>query len=305
MNIARGDNAPSCPPQDRNPKKPRLRLPRLSCDAHFHVFGPRDIFPFAPDRTFTPQDAPKKELFRLHRFLGFERGIFVQSGCHGSDHAVVMDLLAAGQEHYRAVGLIDPSCPKDELMRLHIAGMRGVRFHFFSHLGPPTPLADIRCVVGMVAPLGWHIAIHVGGRGILEQYDFITSIDAPVVIDHIGRLDIGEGIGGEAFSALRRLLDRGNVWVKLSGTDRITKQGYPYSDAVPFARLLAEHAPERVVWGTDWPHPNHKAVPNDGELVDLIAEIAPDEKTRHLMLVTNPEKLFDFPPSRMGGSVSL
>lgn len=292
--IARGDNAPACLPHDRNPKKPRLALPPLACDSHFHVFGPRRIFPFAADRTFTPEDAPKEELFALHKLLGLERGVFVQSACHGRDHNVVLDLLAAGQGRYRAVGLIDASVQKAALARYHAAGMCGVRFHFFSHLGPPMPEADIRTVIGRVAPLGWHIAIHTDGKGLLERYDFICAINAPVVIDHIGRIDIDEGLEGEAFTALRRLLDRGNVWVKLSGADRISKQGAPFRDAVPFARGLAEHAPERIVWGTDWPHPNHTRVPNDGDLVDLIAEIAPDERTRRLMLVDNPARLFGF-----------
>jgi predicted TIM-barrel fold metal-dependent hydrolase len=292
--VARGDNAPACLPQDRNPKKPKLALPPLSCDSHFHVFGPRSAFPFAADRTFTPQDASKEELFALHKFLGFERGVFVQSGAHGGDHAVVLDLLAAGQGRYRAVGLIDASVSDAQLARCHNAGMCGVRFHFFSHLGPPTPKGDIRAVIDRVAPLGWHIAIHVGGQGILEQHDFIASIEAPVVIDHIARIDIGEGLDGQAFTALRRLLDNGNVWVKLSGADRISREGAPYRDAIPFARSLAEHAPERIVWGTDWPHPNHTAVPNDGDLVDLIAEIAPDERTQRLMLVENPARLFGF-----------
>lgn len=294
MTIARGDDAPPCPPPDPNPKKPRLRLPPLSCDAHFHVFGPRRVFPFAVDRTFTPQDAPKEDLFRLHAFLGIARGVFVQSACHGSDHAVVLDLLAAGNGRYRAVGLIKPSIAEEELARLHAAGMCGARFHFFSHLGAPTPQADIRTVIAKIAPLGWHVAVHVGGQGILEQYDFITSIDAPIVIDHVGRIDIGEGLDGKAFTALRRLLDRGNVWVKLSGVDRITKHGPPYRDALPFARNLVEHAPERVVWGTDWPHPNHARVPNDGDLVDLVGEIAVTDELRRLMMVENPAKLFGF-----------
>lgn len=286
--------APACPPPDRHPKKPTLTLPPLSCDAHFHVFGPHAKFHFAADRTFTPQDAPKEELFALHKFLGFERGVFVQSSCHGSDHAVLLDLLTAASDRYRGVALLNPSTPDAEIERLHTAGVCGGRFHFLSHLGAPTPYDDIRAVIAKVAPLGWHIAIHVGGQGGVEQYDFITSIEAPVVIDHVGRIDIGEGLNGEAFTALRRLLDRGNVWVKLSGIDRITKQTYPYADAVRFARALADYAPERVVWGSDWPHPNHFAVPNDGELVNLIAEIAPDEATRHKMLVENPAKLFGF-----------
>ena len=295
MTIRPDDLTPTIMPPDPNPKKPRLKLPPLACDSHFHVFGPHAKFPYAPNRPFTPTDASKEDLFRLHTLLGFERGVFVQSTAHGSDHRALVDLLAAGQGRYRGVALLEPTTPQAEVDRLDAAGVRGVRLHFyFPHLGQPMPKADMRKVIELAEPNGWHIALHVGGNGILEQYEFVTSIDAPVVIDHIGRIDVGEGLHGKAFSVLRRLLDRGNVWVKLSGTDRISKQPYPYADAVPFARDLAAHAPERVVWGTDWPHPNHKAVPNNGDLVDLIAEIAPDAKTRQLMLVDNPAKLFGF-----------
>jgi 2-pyrone-4,6-dicarboxylate lactonase len=294
MAIRPDDLTPTIAPPDPNPKKPRLKLPPHACDSHFHVFGPHDKFPYAPDRPFTPTDAPKEDLFRLHGFLGFERGVFVQPTCHGSDHAALLDLLAAGKGRYRGVALLKPTMPQAEVDRLDDAGVRGVRLHFFPRLGAPMPRDDMRKIIEMVEPNGWHIAIHTGGNGLLELYDFIRSIDAPVVIDHIGRVDVGEGLRGQAFSVLRRLLDTGNIWVKLSGTDRIAKQKYPYADAVPFARDLAAHAPERVVWGTDWPHPNHNAVPNDGELVDLIAEIAPDLRTRQLMLVDNPAKLFGF-----------
>jgi len=208
---------------------------------------------------------------------------------------VLVDLLTAAGGRYRGVALLKVDMPAAEIMRLDGAGVRGIRLHFhFAHLGAPMPRDDMRKIIAAVAPYGWHVAMHLGGQGVVEHYNFIASVDAPVVIDHIGRVDVAEGLNGAAFSALRRLLDRGNVWVKLSGTDRITKQKYPYADAVPFARALADHAPERVVWGTDWPHPNHNAVPNDGELVDLIAEIAPDAKTRQLMLVDNPAKLFGF-----------
>jgi predicted TIM-barrel fold metal-dependent hydrolase len=207
---------------------------------------------------------------------------------------VLVDLLAAGQGRYRGVALLTAQTPRSEIEHLHTAGVCGVRFHFFSHLGKPTPIDDMRAVIGIVAPMGWHIAIHVGGTGVLDQYDFIASIAAPVVIDHIGRVDIAEGLDGRPFAALQRLLDRGNVWVKLSGLDRISKQPPPYRDALPFARRLAEHAPERVVWGTDWPHPNHTAVPRDDLLVDLIPEITPTEKAQRLMLVENPAKLFTF-----------
>jgi 2-pyrone-4,6-dicarboxylate lactonase len=295
MAIRPDDLTPTIPPPDPNPKKPRITLPPLSCDSHFHVFGPHSKFPYAANRPFTPTDAPKEDLFRLHEFLGFQRGVFVQSTCHGTDNRVLVDLLAAGKGRYRGAALLDPSISDAEVERLDDAGVRGVRLHFLTgHLGPPKPREDMLRIIEKVAPYGWHIQMHVGGNNVVDLYEFITTIEAPVVIDHIGRIDIAEGLHGKAFSVLRRLLDRGNIWVKLSGTDRISKQKYPYADAIAFPRDLAAHAPERVVWGTDWPHPNHNAVPNDGELVDLIAEIAPDERARKLMLVDNPAKLFGF-----------
>jgi predicted TIM-barrel fold metal-dependent hydrolase len=295
MAIRPDDLTPTIAPPDPNPKKPALQLPPLSCDSHFHVFGPHSKFPYAANRPFTPADAPKEHLFRLHEFLGFQRGVFVQSTCHGTDNAVLVDLLAAGQGRYRGSALIDPWTPQDEVDRLDDAGVRGVRLHFyFPRGGEPMRRDDMLQVIEKVAPNGWHIEMQFGGQGVLDYYEFITAIEAPVVIDHIGRIDIAEGLKGKTFSVLRRLLDRGNIWVKLSGTDRISKQNYPYADAIAFPRDLAAHAPERVVWGTDWPHPNHNAVPNDGELVDLIAEIAPDARTRQLMLVDNPARLFGF-----------
>ncbi|MFZ3359429.1 MAG: amidohydrolase family protein [Xanthobacteraceae bacterium] len=294
MTIRADDLTPTISPPDPHPKKPSLKLPPLACDSHFHVFGPHNKFPYAPNRPFTPADAPKEGLFRLHAFLGFERGVFVQSTCHGSDHAALVDLLTAGEGRYRGVALVTPAMRQAEVDRLDDAGVRGVRLHFFPRLGAPMSREDMRRVIELVEPNGWHIAIHTGGDGLIELYEFIRAIDATVVIDHIGRVDVDQGLRGQAFSVLCRLLDTGNVWVKLSGTDRISKQKYPYADAVPFARELATHAPERVVWGTDWPHPNHDAVPNDGELVDLIAAIAPDARTRQLMLVDNPTKLFGF-----------
>lgn len=295
MPIDAADLTPTIAPPDPNPKKPRFVLPPLACDSHFHVFGPHAKFPYAANRPFTPADAPKEDLFRLHQFLGFQRGVFVQSTCHGTDNSVLVDLLAAGQGRYRGSALLDAATPDAEIERLDDAGVRGVRLHFLGgHLGTPKPHAEILQIIDKVAPYGWHIQIHTGGHGILDLYDFITAIEATVVIDHIGRIDIAEGLQGKTFSVLRRLLDRGNIWVKLSGTDRISKQSYPYADAIAFPRALAAHAPERVVWGTDWPHPNHAAVPNDGDLVDLIPEIAPDAKTQKLMLVDNPAKLFGF-----------
>ena len=286
---------PTCPPPDPNPMRPRIKLPPLSCDSHFHIFGPGKVFPYAAQRAFTPHDAPKERLFALHAFLGFERGIFVQSSCHGTDHAAVLDALKDAKGRYRGVALLAPGTPAQEVARLNDAGFCGVRFHFLSHLGAAPSYDAMRSVMRLIAPHGWHVAIHVTGRDLLAHLDFINSIEARVVIDHIARLDVTEGVGGAAFAALRRLLDGGRIWVKLSGTDRVSKQAPPFRDAVALARALAEHAPERVVWGTDWPHPNIDAhMPNDGQLVDSIAEIAPAEATRRRMLVDNPAELFGF-----------
>ena len=198
MAIDPNDLTPTIAPPDPHPRKPRIALPPLACDSHFHVFGPHSTFPYAPDRPFTPTDAPKEDLFRLHEFLGFQRGVFVHSTCHGSDHAVLVDMLAAGKGRYRGVALIRPTTPPAEVDRLDDAGVRGVRLHFFaSHLGPPMSRDDMRKVIELVSPYGWHIAMHMGGHGIRENYEFITSIDAAVVIDHIGRIDVGEGLRGQ------------------------------------------------------------------------------------------------------------
>jgi 2-pyrone-4,6-dicarboxylate lactonase len=297
MPIEPNDLTPTIPPHDTNPKKPDIALPRLSCDSHFHVFGPHHEFPYSPARPFTPTDAGKADLFRLHEFLGIQRGVFVNSTAHGRDNRVLIDFLEAGKGRYRGVALIEPTTPDDEIERLDEAGVRGIRLHwYFPHGGAPRSRDDMLGMIEKAAPYGWHIANHVGGNNMVDYYDFIASIEAPVVIDHMARIDIDEGLNGKAFTALKRLLDRGNVWVKLSGADRITKEPHHYERAILFARALAQHAPERIVWGTDWPHPNHKpgAVPNDGELVDLIAEIAPDAKTRQLMMVDNPTRLFGF-----------
>jgi len=297
MPIDPNDLTPTIPPHDTNPKKPNITLPPRSCDSHFHVFGPHHEFPYSPTRPFTPTDAGKADLFRLHELLGIQRGVFVQSTAHGTDNRVLVDFLKAGQGRYRGVALLDPKTPDAEVERLDEAGVRGVRLHwYFPHGGAPRPRDEMLKIIEKASDYGWHIANHVGGSGLVDYYDFISSIEAPVVIDHMGRIDINEGLNGQPFRRLLRLLDRGNVWVKLSGADRIIKHPHSYAEALPFAQALAKHAPERIVWGTDWPHPNHKpgAVPNDGELVDLIAEIAPDTKTRQLMMVDNPTRLFGF-----------
>ncbi len=211
---------PTCPPPDPYPTKPRITLPPRSCDSHYHIFGPAHKLPYAPDRTFTPPEAPKDLQQRLHRFLGITCGVVSRSACHGTDHAAVLDALADLQGRYRGVALLDPDTAPAEVARHDAAGFCGVRFHLVPHLGAMPHPDDLRTVMGLVAPHGWHVAIHVFGKELLESLEFIRSIEAPVVIDHMGRVDSAEGPDGEAFNALRGLLDTGKVWVKLSGADR-------------------------------------------------------------------------------------
>ncbi|GAB3564700.1 amidohydrolase family protein [Amycolatopsis endophytica] len=280
---------PRNPGPDPNPHAPAVALPSGACDAHCHIFGPTAKFPYAPERTFTPPEVPKEDLLALHRLLGLDRAVIVQSACHGTDHAALLDALDAGEGRYRGVALIRPTTPVDEVKRLHEAGVRGARLHFTPHLGPAPTQETIDAVVGLIRPFGWHIALHVAGNGIAEHADLVRSLGVRVVIDHMARVDLRQGLNSEAVQSLLRLLDDGDVWVKLSGADRIATAPPSWADSAALARLLATEAPERVVWGTDFPHPNTDFVPNDGDLADLIAEITPDPEA---LLVTNPTRCF-------------
>ncbi|MFL9943778.1 amidohydrolase family protein [Paraburkholderia graminis] len=284
----------SAPPLD-HPRSPSLQLPQGSCDAHCHIFGPFDRYPLPDERSFTPSPAPESALRRWHERFGFERCVIVQSQGHGYDHRPLLDALRAGAGRYRGVALVRPDDTAAMLESYHEAGVRGARFHFLAHLGGRPDLDTIRNVAARIGPLGWHLAIHVAGNDIVEYSGFIEALDLPVVIDHMARPDISTGPDGDAMTALKRLLDTGRVWVKLSGADRLSQTGAPFHDALPFARSLAAHAPERVVWGSDWPHVNlHAPMPDDGDLTDLIADIVPDETRRRLLLVDNPARLFGF-----------
>ena len=284
-----------CPPPHPHPRIPAILLPPGSCDSHCHVFGPGDVFPYARDRTFTPVDVPRQRVAGLHRFLGFSRAVIVQSSCNGSDHAVLLDALAAGGGNLRGVALIGETTPAAQIAELHDAGVRGLRLNFLTHLRQPPSPDEVATVLAKVADRGWHAEIHVSGKGIIDHGDLIRGIATPVVIDHLGRVDIAEGLDSPSVRALKRLLDTGNVWVKVSGVDRVSKTGPPYTDAVALAALLVEHAPERVLWGTDFPHPNIVGdAPDDGLLTDLLAGIAPRRDHLERLLVSNPAAFFDF-----------
>jgi len=276
------------------PSKPSLKLPRGACDVHFHVFGPQAKFPFAAGRSYTPADAPKEKLFALHKHLGIERGVVVQSAAHGFDNSAAADLIAARRDDYLGVALAPTTASVEELKKLHAQGFRGVRFNYMKHLGEGTPVGEVLRFAAKLADLRWHLQIHMDSSMIGEMASSLRRSPVPVVIDHMGRVDASLGLDQPAFAHLVSLLKNGNMWVKVSGCERASRQASPWKDAIPFARKLVEEFPERTMWGTDWPHPNLKEIPNDGVMVDNLAEIAPSEAQRHSLLVENPARFYGF-----------
>lgn len=277
------------------PRSPRLRLPDGACDAHCHVFGPQARYPFAPDRSYTPADAPRAALFALHEVLGIDRCLIVQPGCHGFDNSVTEDAIAERPGTYRGVALLPTSVSDLELDRLDRAGFRGVRFNYMGHLGATAPIEEVIRLGERLDRIGWHLQVHCEAALIAELAPALLRSPVPVVIDHIGRIDASQGMAQAPFAALRGLLLDSRFWVKLSGLERSSRQPAPYGDAVPFARTLMTEFPERVLWGTDWPHPNLAGEPpDDGALVDLIEQIAPTQAERQALLVDNPLRLYRF-----------
>jgi 2-pyrone-4,6-dicarboxylate lactonase len=275
-------------------RKPAFKMPPGACDAHVHIFGPANRFPYVTESRYSPKDVPKEDLAALHRELGIDRSVLVQPTCHGTDNRAMLDALAWGQGRYRGVALLSGREPDAELADMAAVGVRGVRLNFLRHLGGAPDLAVARRVVSRVSELGWHVQLHFDASGLIEFDDFIRSIEIPIVIDHMGRTPVADGLDQPPFKALLKLQERPNCWVKVSGADRITAQGSPYHDAVPFARAVVERAPERVVWGTDFPHPMLKMPQDNAGLVDLVPLIAEDVAVRHKLLVDNPARLYGF-----------
>jgi len=277
-----------------------LKIPALACNAHCHVFGPRAAFPYPDGAPFVPQhDAPKEALFALNDGLGLTRCVVVQSSCHVFDNRAAQDAIAARPRDYRGVALLPTDVSDVELRRLDVAGFRGVRFNFMGHLGNAAPIADVMALAKRLVPLGWHLQVHGDPHRLLALAPQWQASPVPVVIDHIGRVDAGAGLADLAFQALLQLMQHAHIWIKVSGMDRISRAGPPYADAQPFARLLVAEFGDRVVWGNDWPHPNHAGpVPDEQQLLDLVAEIAPDDGARQRLLVDNPQRLYRFAEAR-------
>lgn len=276
-----------------NPKKLNVVLPPGACDSHCHVFGPADRFPYSEASSYIPVDAPKEILFRRHRFLGIERAVIVQASCHGTDNSAMLDALRAGGGAYRGVAIASADISPRALEEMHEAGVRGVRFNFVKRLKARQPVADRRAIIERIAPLGWHVVVYMEPEDLHDIRDFLQEIQLPVVIDHMGRLHVEEGVGSPAFDRLAALLDDDRFWLKISCAERLSKLGPPYQDVDAVARALIEILPDRVLWGTDWPHPNMKShVPDDGMLVDRLAVICPQEAQRQALLVDNPTRLY-------------
>jgi 2-pyrone-4,6-dicarboxylate lactonase len=271
-------------------------LPIGACNAHCHVFGPRDRFPYAADATFVPAvDAPKEALYALNDRLGLQRCVVVQSSCHGFDNRATEDAIAGRADSYRGIALLPTDVADAELKRLDLSGFRGVRFNYMGHLGRATPIGEVLALAVRIAPLGWHLQVHGDPSLLTELGPALRRSPVPVVIDHIGRVDASLGIGQGAFRALLDLMNDERFWVKVSGIDRITRQGPPYADALPFARKLVAEFGDRVLWGNDWPHPNHSGpIPDEDQLVALIGQIAPSTAARERLLVANPQRLYRF-----------
>jgi 2-pyrone-4,6-dicarboxylate lactonase len=282
-------------PFDPSPSKPRYTPPPGAVDAHCHVFGPGDVFPYAPERKYTPVDAGKDKLFALRDFLGFSRNVLVQATCHGADNRALADACRAAGGRARGVATIRPGVSASELADLHEAGVRGIRFNFVKRLVDPKPDGYYLRLVEEVAGLGWHVVVYFEAADLAERWQLFTSLPTTVVVDHMGRPDVSQPLDGPGFSVFTRFMaEHENVWSKVSCPERLSVTGPPgYDDVVPFARHVVETFPGRVLWGTDWPHPNMKShMPDDGALVDVIPRIAPTEELRRRLLVDNPARLY-------------
>ena len=277
-----------------SPKKPDFIPPVGAVDAHCHVFGPGNIFPFAPERKYTPGDASKDMLFALRDHLGFSRNVIVQASCHGKDNTALVDALQSSNGLARGIAVVHPDISDAELQELHYAGVRGVRFNFVKRLVDATPKQVFLDIAAKIQPLGWHIIVYFEAPDLEGLIPFLKTLPGIVVVDHMGRPDVSQPLDHPDFQRFVSLMEEmPNLWTKVSCPERLTVAGPPYEDVIPFQRYLVERFPDRVLWGTDWPHPNMKShTPDDGVLTDVIPQIASNASLRQKLLVDNPMRLY-------------
>jgi 2-pyrone-4,6-dicarboxylate lactonase len=277
-----------------DPSTPRFTPPPGAVDAHCHVFGPMAEFPFSAKAKYLPEDAGPEMLFALRDRLGFSRNVIVQASCHGTDNAATLNATAKSDGKARGVAVVDPAITDAELEALHQGGIRGVRFNFLKRLVDDAPKDKFLEIARRIQPLGWHVVVYFEADILAELRPFLDAIPTLLVIDHMGRPDVAQGPDGPDMQAFRALLDsRDDIWTKVTCPDRLDAKGPPWDDfAAAVAPLVADY-PDRVLWGTDWPHPNMQdAVPDDGALVDMIPRIAPTAELQHKLLVANPMRLY-------------
>jgi 2-pyrone-4,6-dicarboxylate lactonase len=273
-------------------RKPRFKLPSGATDAHCHVFGPAARFPYAAKRRYTPEDAPKEMLAALHAHLGVDRAVIVQASCHGTDNAAMLDCIASDPKRYRGVAIVDDSFSDADYDRLDAGGVRGVRFNFVKHLGGTPDMSVFNRVIDRVKGRGWHVVLHLDAPNIIPLSDTIRKLPLPFVIDHMGRVPSAAGVEQPPLRALIELSAHENCWIKVCGAERIAMP--PYTAAVPIARALVEAAPSRVLWGTDFPHPNATHAADEADLVDLLPQFVATPLAQHCLLVDNPARLYGF-----------
>lgn len=287
-----------CPPPDFAPRKPKVAFPRGAADCHFHVFGPRSRYPYADQRSYTPPDCLLEHYFQLMSVVGIERAVLVQPSVYGTDNQAHLDALAEAKDRgleFRMVSVVDETVSDGELQRMNDAGVVGVRFNIMTLGGLSLDLLER--MAERIAPLGWHLQLFANAETLGNLENRLAKLPVPLVIDHMGHIAGGQDLGHFGAQALIRLVEGGNTWVKLSAAYRLTNQEHPpYSDVAPLARALIKAGPRRMLWGSDWPHPmvHQRPMPNDGDLADLLADWAPDEKIRTAILVNNPANLYGF-----------
>ena len=286
---------PVCMAPEPNTRVPKYRPPPGACDAHCHIFGPGDRYPYAPDRSYTPPDAPLERFVELQKTLGLSRAVLVNASCHGVDNTVILDAIAQSGGRYRGVANVDVSFTDRDFTNLHDGGIRGIRFNFVQHLGGTPDMGEFKELVARAAAFGWHVVLHFDAADLLQFDSMLRTLPVPFIIDHMGRVPTKDGLDQEPFKRLLNAARMDNCWVKICGAERISSKGPPFTDAVPFAQAILDVAADRALWGTDWPHPNiKKHMPNDGDLVDLIPKFMPDAALQRRVLVDNPERLYGF-----------
>jgi len=278
-----------------NPSTPKIKPPPKACDTQFHVFGPAAMFRFRDDRKYDPPDATVEDAMRMHELIGIARGVIVHPSIHGLDMRPTLYALEKARGRYRGVAVINDTIAEAELERMHVAGIRGIRFNFVRFLGGPPDMKVFERALDKVAPLGWHLVVHVDGNDLMEHAAMLRKLSMPLIIDHMGHVDVTAGFDQKPFRLMLDMMKDGNTFVKIATGDRESKTGYPWDDVVPYGARVVETAPERVIWGTDWPHPQYKGpMPDEGKQFELFCRMAPDEKAREQILVKNPETLYGF-----------